>query len=71
VAASADRQIENAVRYRAMFGDVAVYAVITVRSNRIVGNAAEAGVTSVQSSGFLIQVGIRKAEQKTVRVLML
>src|ERR1700730_14935474 len=68
---SANRQIVNPVRHYAMLRNVSVRTVVAVRRDRIISNAAKAGVAGIQTRRFLIEIGIGNAQQQTVRVPML
>src|ERR1035441_10935700 len=66
--APSDRQIINPIGYKTVLGYVTIRAVVRIGIKWVVPDSSQAGIRSVQSTAFLIKIGVGHIQHEAALV---
>src|ERR1039458_7943082 len=66
--APSDRQIINPIGYKTVLGYVTIRAVVRIGIKWVVPDSSQAGIRSVQSTAFLIKIGVGHIQHEAAPV---
>src|ERR1039458_2464176 len=66
--APSDRQIINSIGYKTVLGYVTIRAVVRIGIKWVVADSSQAGIRSIQSTAFLIKIGVGHIQHEAALV---